>query len=242
MDEKLHIRTSTGVNLDYELASLGDRVTAWLIDMLIILGYVIISQYSLQQVTGWTESGLIEVLFLLPALLYHFILETLMNGQSFGKRAREIQVVRLDGMQAGVGEYALRALVRILEVTLLQGALAMLCIVSSKYGQRLGDVAAGTTVIKLKKQVNFTKTLYREVEEDHEVRYPQVANMTNEEAETLSKLMDQVKLSHNASHLMRYAQKARKVLCTKLNIESEENDLDLLTALLNDYNYLQSRA
>ncbi|MHB1277854.1 MAG: RDD family protein [Bacteroidia bacterium] len=244
MDENLHIRTSTGVELSFELASLGDRLLAWFLDFLLMVAYVFIASMLITTFLGdgSTNAAVFATIFMLPIILYHFLSETLMNGQSIGKRARNIQVVRLDGQQATLGNYAMRSLLRLLEIVLLQGSLAMLFIVSSKYGQRLGDVAAGTTVVKVKKQNSMEESLFREVPETHQVRYPEAVQLSNDDAETLGLLLYELKKSRNELVLMRMAQDARKRLAEKLGIDSPVHDLDFLNGILDDYNYLQTRA
>lgn len=243
MDENLHIRTSTGVDLSFELASLGDRILAWFLDTLLIVSYFAIVSMSVtnfMEIDG-TNAKVVLIIFLLPGMLYHFISETLMNGQSIGKKARNIQVVRLDGQQATLGNYAMRSLVRLLEVTVLQGSLAMLFIVGSKYGQRLGDVAAGTTVVKIKKQNSMKESLFRDVPDTHQIRYPEAVQLSNEDAETLGLLLYELKKSRNELVLMKLTQDARKRLAERLGIDSPVHDLDFLNGLLDDYNYLQTR-
>ncbi len=243
MDENLHIRTSTGVDLSFELASLGDRILAWFLDMLLIVSYFIIVAMSVASYmdADGTNAQVAMFLLMLPILFYHFLSETLMNGQSIGKRARNIQVVRLDGQQATIGNYAMRALVRLLEVTILQGSLAMLFIVGNKYGQRLGDVAAGTTVVKIKKQNSMKESLFRDVPETHQIRYPEAVRLSNDDAETLGLLLYELKKSRNEMVLMKLAQDARKRLAARLGIDSPVHDLDFLNGILDDYNYLQTR-
>lgn len=242
MDENLHIRTSTGVDLSLDLASLGDRILAWLLDALVLVGYIIISQQILTTLSGGEEIIAFRLFFALPAFFYHFYMEVFMNGQTIGKRARDIQVVRLDGMPVTLGNYAMRYLLRLLEISALQGSLAMLFIVGSKYGQRLGDIAAGTTVVKVKRENYMESTLYREVEENYQVKYPQAGLMTNEDAETISLLLLELKKSRNEISLLRLVQQARKNICQRLSIESESNDMDFLNVLMNDYNFIQSKA
>jgi len=241
MDEQLHIRTSTGVGLDFELASLGDRVMAWFIDALIIVAYLIIVYFVAKEAGIAMEASFI-IPMSLPAVFYHFLSEVFMNGQSIGKRSREIQVVRLDGEKADIGNYAMRALVSLLEIFLLQGSIAILFIVSTKYGQRLGDLAGGTTVVKTKKQSRLEDTLFREVNEAHEVVYSQAIGLSNEDAETLGLLLMELKRQKNSRHLMIMVPEARRNICERLQIEPHGNDLDFLHQLLNDYNFLQSKA
>ncbi|MBI1222251.1 MAG: RDD family protein [Bacteroidetes bacterium] len=240
MDESLHIRTSTGVSLDYELAGLGDRIIAWLLDILILAAYIFVIQYFV--INEGDYSTLIIILLYLPVLVYHFVMETFANGQSIGKRVRNIQVVRLDGRQAGIGEYAMRSVMRLLEITLCNGSLAILSIVSTKNAQRLGDLAAGTTVVKLKASHQLADSLLREMPENYEVKIPQAELMTNTDAETINRVLLELKRTRNSSIIMKFAQQARANISQRLNIESELNDLDFLNAISNDYSYLQSQA
>lgn len=242
MDENLHIRTSTGVDLSLDLASLGDRILAWLLDALVIAGYVFVSQAILSLLSDGGDIVALQAILALPAVFYHLLMEVFMNGQSIGKRARDIQVVRLDGMPVSLGNYFMRYLLRLLEVTALQGSLAMLFIVGSKYGQRLGDIAAGTTVVKVKRENYMESTLYREVDEHYVVKYPQAAQMTNEDAETIGLLLFELKKSRNEISLLRLVQQARKNICGRLSIESESNDMEFLNTLMDDYNFIQSKA
>jgi len=241
MDEKLHIRTSTGVGLDFELASLGDRVIAWFIDALVIGSYLFVLFFIANEAGMQSEAG-VFIPIILPALFYHFLSEVFMNGQSIGKRARELQVVRLDGEKADVGNYAMRALVSLFEIFLLQGSVAILFIVSTKHSQRLGDFAAGTTVVKTKKQTKLEDTLFREVNENHVVVYPQASSLSNEDAETLGLLLTELKAKKNTRHLMAMVREAARHISERLQVEPMGNDLDFLSQLLDDYNFLQSKA
>lgn len=242
MDENLHIQTSTGVDLSFELASLGDRILAWILDVLVIGAYAFVASIISASIFSGTDALVAQGVLMLPVLLYHFLSESLLNGQTIGKRARNIQVVRLDGQQATVGNYAMRSLIRVLEISILQGSLAMLFIVGTKYGQRLGDVAAGTTLIKLKKQNSMADSLYREVSESHQVQYPEAIELSNEDAETIGQLLQGLRNSRNDMVFLKMAQEARKRLSERLSISSPANDIDFLYAILDDYNYLQSRA
>lgn len=241
MDESLHIRTSTGVSLDFEVASLGDRVMAWFIDILVLGAYVILMNVILFGIIEFRSDTIFYILIYLPVMLYHFMMETFMNGQSVGKRAREIQVVKLDGSQAGVGEYAMRSILRLVDITLTNGALAILFIVGTQRAQRLGDLAAGTTVVKLKKTNSLSNSLLRETDEDYEVRFKEAALLSNEDAETINRLLLELKRTRNSHHLIKLAQKARVELSERLKLDSFLNDLEFLETIANDYSYLQSK-
>src|SRR5690606_21050190 len=104
-----------------------------------------------------------------PFLLYHPLFEILMNGQSPGKRQMKIKVVSLDGSSPTIGGYLMRWLFRLVEVFMLRGAVAMVTIAANGKGQRLGDIAAGTTVVKLVPQhATSSDAVFTQVESDYQ--------------------------------------------------------------------------
>src|SRR5688572_15792400 len=123
MLENIRIHTSTDVDLEFESAGLGSRILAYLLDAFILLGYSISVLIILREgdIDPFEEGRVAFMLLLLPVGLYHFLCETLMNGQSVGKMAFKIQVIRLDGQQATIANYALRSLLRIIEISACYG-------------------------------------------------------------------------------------------------------------------------
>ena len=243
MLNSLIIRTPTGVDLEFEFAGLGDRLLAFLIDLLIQVAYILVVVFVLfEAVPDIGNSLAIRSLFFLPVMLYSLLLETFMNGQSLGKQARKIRVVRLDGKQIHFGHLILRWLLRLVDILISQGSVAVLSIVSTRFGQRLGDLAAGTTVVKDKKEQSLEHTLFREVDENYEVSFPQASGMNGEEAETIALLLRELETDRSNYDMMRLTGIARERLCEKLNIQSEEKDIPLLRRLLDDYNHLSSLA
>lgn len=244
MDENLHIRTSTGVDLEFELAGLGDRILAYLLDTLILVAYSLVVGIIVLRNVDFSTPGFvfIYILLFLPVLLYHFLCETFLNGQSIGKQARRIQVARLDGKQATIGNYALRSLLRPLEITFVSGSFAIVSIISTRFGQRLGDLAAGTVVVRVKKTEDLRSSLFREVDDEVAIRYPEVSQLNNAEAETIGLILTELQKSRNAISVMRIAHDARMRLCERFSIESNEEDTAFLSRLLDDYNRYHVRS
>src|SRR4029077_19753394 len=96
------------------------------------------------------------VVLVIPFALYNLLFEIFMNGQSPGKRAMDIKVLRLDGTPATVGDYIMRWLFALVDVHLFSGLIAVLCIAIGGKGQRLGDMVAGTTVVKIIEEATVT--------------------------------------------------------------------------------------
>ena len=161
----IRVHTAQNVTLEYEVASLGDRIVAAIIDNLVLVAWgaawalliVALADKNRQpsqsvdytDATGIATIVLLAIIFL-PYVFYNLICEVYFNGQSIGKKARNIKVMRLDGTAPRLGDYLLRWLLRLIDTGLFGGLVAVITIAASGRGQRLGDMAAGTTVLKLR--------------------------------------------------------------------------------------------
>jgi len=132
---------------------LGRRIAAALLDVLIlfvvfvVVGLAAGDTSSGQGSASVSLGGAATVAFSLIALLYYGLSEAL-SGQTLGKRALGVRVARLDGTPAGAGAVAIRTLLRIVDslpFAYLVGLIAVLA--TGRKRQRLGDLAAGTTVV-----------------------------------------------------------------------------------------------
>ncbi|WP_051259224.1 RDD family protein [Schaalia suimastitidis] len=147
------IVTGAAVKLDIHPASPMLRIAATLVDLslslmtllcvLIGIGpHIEIQTASTQRIV--TISAIVILTFVLP-----FIMELATRGQSLGKWAFRIRVVRDDGGVVSARHVAMRTLAGIIEVWLTFGAPALLSAIVSPRGKRFGDMAAGTTVVQL---------------------------------------------------------------------------------------------
>jgi len=173
------IRTSQNVLLEYEPASLGDRIVATLLDYLIFLGWVTLMAYLASE-TGRNPGNYYWFFVVLaPILLYDLLTEWLLNGQSLGKLAMSTRVVKLDGSRPGLGDYLIRWLFRLVDTRVLNGVVAMVAVAANGQGQRLGDVAAGTTVVKVKAPITLYDVLHTMLPDDYQVQYPDAISLTD---------------------------------------------------------------
>ncbi|HLC82856.1 MAG TPA: RDD family protein, partial [Bacteroidia bacterium] len=144
--DNIKIQTTQNVDIEYELASIGDRILATLLDYLFFFGYTLLVFLFFGLLNSDLEDYLwLLVLCFLPILLYDLLCETFFQGKSFGKMIMKIKVVKLDGTQAGFGAYLLRWLLRIIDTRIFSGGIALIAILANGKGQRIGDMAAGTT-------------------------------------------------------------------------------------------------
>ncbi len=169
-EEKLIIETPERVQLEFALASIGNRFLAVSIDhfiqyvsIFLIAWFVLsISGYStsvipdtadklLAEMPKWTIAILIIVLFLIFTG-YFIIFEWLWNGQTPGKRWLKLRVIREDGRPLTLWEAIARNLLRICDAVpgfiLPVYSVGLIVIFLSGRDQRVGDIFAGTVVVR----------------------------------------------------------------------------------------------
>ena len=148
---RLEVVTSDHVVLRYDLAGAGNRGFAALFD------FVIATVLTMGWVTAWSivveaTGGVVIGIVLFTAVLfgwaYFILLEWLWNGQTLGKRLFGLRVINEDGSPARFFAVFVRNLVRVVDFLPGLYGLGLLCIVLSSRSQRLGDLAAGTFVVR----------------------------------------------------------------------------------------------
>lgn len=233
--EYVRIDTTQNVAIDYEVANLGERIVASIIDYFILGAYVIATFmliYSYQNVVPFQES-LIYVL-LLPAFFYDLLCEISMGGQSFGKKIMKIKVVRLDGAQPTFGNYLIRWLLRIIESGLVcSGAVPLIVILINGKGQRLGDIAAGTAVIKMKPRVTLNDATVVEIKEEYVPHYPEAANLTDRDVQLIKEILRTSVRDKNHEMLTALSEKVEGILGIKATTGPET----FLRNVLQDFTY-----
>ena len=118
MSPTIEIRTTQHVTIEYELAGLRERAVAWAIDSAIVgSGYYLflLLIMTINPGMGNTWGVFIAVLFFLAYFLYHILFEIMRRGQSPGKIAMNIKVVRLDGKDPEWSDVTLRALLQLVD-------------------------------------------------------------------------------------------------------------------------------
>jgi uncharacterized RDD family membrane protein YckC len=157
VDQVLQIDTPENVVFGYEVAGLGTRFLAALIDTLILAaayGLVLLGGIiTAAQVANLAEvaASLVLALVGLAAFTllwgYYIFFETIWNGQSPGKRVLNIRVIRMDGTPIGMAEAAVRNLVRIVDFLPVSYGVGVITMFANGRSRRLGDLAAGTVVV-----------------------------------------------------------------------------------------------
>jgi uncharacterized RDD family membrane protein YckC len=238
--QKVIVETTQNVSIDYSIASVGDRIGAFLIDTFVkiiyaIIGIIIIIKMDIEMkaVADFLVVGLLSI----PLLFYFLIVELLMDGQSIGKKIMRIKAIKLDGSQPTLGDFLLRWLLRLVD-SLFGYGVGLIAIILNGKGQRLGDVVAGTSVIKLNKEeeVGYHKHI-DSPEEDYEPLFPQVDKLTDQDIETIKQTLNFYKESGYPHPVIAAAAKVKELL----NIESGLPPTKLLNVIVKDYNHITGK-
>ncbi len=159
-EEFLDIGTPENVVFGYEVAGIGSRFLAAVVDTTLIALLLLVTNFLLLTIanaagpaggpTGDAAAWLVAVLALVSFFVlwgYYIFFEMLWNGQSPGKRLVGLRVIRSDGSPIGVVESIIRNLVRIIDFLPLYYGAGVVVMFVSQRAQRLGDLAASTLVV-----------------------------------------------------------------------------------------------
>ena len=154
LDAIHRVVTPESVEFEFVLAGVFGRAVAWLLDRLIILAVYLL----LAIILGLLMGGLGQ-LGVVSALLLYFLLdwgymvlfESLWAGQTPGKRALGLRVLREGGVRVGFEQVLLRNLARAVDGLPVLYAVGGVAALLSRRHQRLGDLLAGTVVIRERK-------------------------------------------------------------------------------------------
>jgi len=260
----IQIATPFNIDLEFEIAEFHKRLFAYIIDFSILLLYFISMKYvfyggsNISQEELQTHVGIDILTISLPMLLYSLVSETMMHGQTIGKKIMGIRVVSLEGGEPTLGQYLLRWMFKAYEwpfmfgyaffstesiivyilITGFLGIIVVIIIAVTKKSQRLGDVAANTVVVNTKSALTVHDTVFMDIsQQDYKVQFPEVLRLTDRDINTIKNVVNHFHKTHNADTCDRVAYKVQEVL----KVETDMYTIDFLEKLLSDYNYLATK-
>lgn len=150
-DDRITIETPENVTLEVMLAGVGSRMAAALLDGLIRAAVITAFGVVLFATTDDTDparTAIFAVVYFVMTFCYDVAFEVLGRGRTPGKRATGLRVVREHGEPVGFVASAIRTLLRLVDGLPGMYAVGIVAVLLSRKNQRLGDMAAGTIVIR----------------------------------------------------------------------------------------------
>ncbi|WP_338840853.1 RDD family protein [Flavobacterium ginsenosidimutans] len=240
---ELSINTTQNVKINFIAASVGERLGAFFIDLFIIICYItaisiiIFDWLQLDRfmvdLDDWSRGAIFLVLYS-PVIVYSLVLESVFEGQSLGKKLVKIKVVKIDGYQAGFGDYLIRWFFRVIDFFTLCGLPGLISVITSQKSQRLGDMAAGTAVITLKNKINISHTILEEIGEAYVPTYPLVIKLSDNDMRIIKETYQKAAAKNDHEVIYKLVAKIESVTGIK---NQSGNNSDFIRVILKDYNF-----
>ena len=225
------IVTGQYVRLRQTPAGVGERMLAQVVDWVVQIAYFFLWVVIARTTSVSLSPTAIITIVILPILLYCPLCEILSNGQTVGKRLFMLRVIMADGTLPSPAAYLLRWLLMIADGPLL-GYVGVLVMIINRNNQRLGDMAAGTLVVKLQSysQIQVSLDEYDYLTRGYHPSYPQAADLSLEQVDIIQRTID----SDQQERISQLSQKVQQIL----NVSRRESEDEFfLRRIVRDYQY-----
>jgi len=150
----LRIRTPEGVEFSLPIAGPVSRALAYLVDFLLVVAADALLAFGLSLlaiVSRDLSEAFLQIGFFVLPIVYGVLSEWLWRGQTVGKRLFQLRVVDAEGLKLRPSQLLLRNLLRAVDFLPLFYLVGGITTLLNRKGQRLGDLAAGTVVIRVQR-------------------------------------------------------------------------------------------
>lgn len=230
------IETAQNINIDFELPKVLDRAIAYILDALIVL---VISMIFVPILFGKSDySPWLWVIFVLFGIdgPYVVLMEWLNNGQTLGKKVMGLKVVTTTGKSPSFIDYFTRWLLRPLETGLSLGGVAVISVLSTPKGQRLGGLLSNTTVIKTEPSIAVNLNLKKYKVNLDQVIYPLAGTLSEKDMVLVKKVLNRYYEFPNQSATMKLGTSCAYKIAEIMNEEEKpKKPKAFLEQVLKDY-------
>lgn len=221
-------------------ATVLQRFFAFLIDSIVMflcyLLFVMIVGYLAAYGNASASIAMI-LIFSILVMMYPLLMEVFNHGQTLGKKLMGIKVVSLDGSTPAISSYILRWALLLVDITAFIG---LTSIVFTRNSQRLGDLAAGTTVVRLERQQQKNNLFnFSFAESNYNPTYPQATNLSMPQFRVIANILNARPDNLRNNRLLRLAEKTRRVM--GVNVPPGTDAEYFLVNVYNDYQYYMSK-
>lgn len=235
------IITGQFVRIEQTPASIGDRFFARLIDVVAIIFYTISITFFIstafnnapQSDIGYTIFTTLVLILYAPIFAYAFLCEYFFDGRTLGKAIMGTRVIMADGSAPTIGALFLRWLFEMIDI--MCSCIGLLFIAITKHHQRIGDLAAGTMVIKNPDLTTMSLSLteFSYASKDYRPIYPEAQNLSLGQANVISKVLYGQVMYDN----QKVNELANKVVRVTGAHPRTPNAIYFLVDILHDYQY-----
>ena len=237
--EIITVHTTQNIDIDYEVGGLGERILAYAIDIAIFLALAIIGGAFSTVLTG-RAIGVYFVTTGIMLLFYDLICESFFNGQSLGKKVMKIRVISIDGRRPKFSQYLLRWLFRLIDFTITSYLGGIVCIILTDNGQRIGDLVAGTAVIRTVPRTSRDKIVFANVDESYQPVFMQAGELKDEDINLIYEVIENYYKTGSTFAVYKMADRIRELLA--ISLPPNMNSMQFLQTIVKDYSQITARA
>jgi len=238
--QTIRITTSQNIDIDYEVAGVGERLLAMAIDYGLFIAVYLLAMVVFLIIGGRVGDGtsLTVILIIYAALFvfYDLICEVTMGGQSFGKMIMKIKVISIDGGRPSFGQYLMRWLFRIVDFTLSSYLCGLLCVAISEKHQRVGDMVAGTTLIKTKPRVLKHNLVFTPLADNYKPTFTDLYKLNDNDITLIQEVVRNYTKTGNTEVVLNASARVKEILGIA-GIPEGMNELRFLQIIVQDYNH-----
>ncbi|QEM07475.1 RDD family protein [Mucilaginibacter rubeus] len=248
--QTVKIHTSQNIEIDYEVAGLGERVLARIVDMGVFMGigyicYFIIIFFFLTTIQNFKGDSIpavlivIAIIYSLAAVFYDLVAEVFFNGQTIGKYAVKIKVVSINGSRPSFGQFLLRWVFRLVDFGITFGIGALISVAVSEKKQRIGDIVAGTTVIKTTPKAQLGDLVFAYQDDEYDPTFNNVADLKDSDITLIHEVISNFKSTGNSQIVYDMAVRVKEYI--HADIPQGMNEYDFLLTVIKDYSHVVAR-
>ncbi|RYZ99799.1 MAG: RDD family protein [Sphingobacteriaceae bacterium] len=231
------IQTTQNIGIDYEVAGLGERILARLIDYGVFIVFMILAVFGISSFSVEGNFMQLYIFSLFGLFVFSDLLcELFFNGQSLGKRIMKIRVISLDGGRPGFGQYLMRWLFRLVDFGITGNLGGLLCAALTKNVQRIGDVVAGTTLIKTQPRTQMEHLIFKPAEDNYEPVFKQATQLTDNDIALVNEVIHNYYKTGNNTVVYNMTEKLKQHL--GITLPENMNDMQFLQIIIKDYSHI----
>ena len=127
----------------------------------------------------------------------------------------------------------------LVDVWMLSGVIGLVFIISTKKSQRIGDLAAGTTVISLKPKLKLIETVYEELKDSYEILFPQVVRLSDKDINIVKSSFKMAVAKRDTNVINALARKLKNVM--EIQEVKMSNEIFVETVIKDHYHSFKER-
>lgn len=227
-----NIHTAQNVIISFQVASLGQRALAYLMDLFIMIaGVLVINLFMAAVFYQFSYLGYLVIAFYTPTC------EILLNGQTLGKRAMKLRVMNVKGKEPVTLDYIIRWAFRFIDLYLSFYSEAVVLSSTSPRGQRLGGILSNTMVVSLRSEMDLSLSDILRIEDrsNYQPQYEEVYRFSEEEMLTIKSLIDRQNRYKNSTYQSLISEAAEKCASVLRLSKIPRDRVSFLKTILRDY-------